>query len=106
MVITSVKHGGQSKFLALMFRINEATFDRTIKRMFAIVYISICKELVLLTDNRYTIDKLHNDGYVFHPFLSARYATEVTFNMTNIPSGNNGEAKPYYSRKHGLVVAT
>ena len=42
------------------------------------------------------------EGNVFKYYPCALYATNVRFQMANLPTGNHQESKMYFSKKHGL----
>ena len=102
MLVTLLKHGGQWDFVGRMFCINGPTFERTIMRMVDIVNKDMYEHLVEQTNEKYNMKKLNEDDTLFEHHRNSRYATDVTFQMANRPSGNHEESKPYFSKKHGM----
>lgn len=54
------------------------------------------------TEEHWTMQKLQNDATTFNYFDYARYATDVTFQQSNCPSGNILKGKKYFSDKHKM----
>ena len=102
MLLTLLKHGGLWHFVGRMFRITGSTFERTIMRMVDIVHTEFYEMTVERANEKYSLARLHRDHTIFDHHRHARYATDVTFQMANRPCGNHEEAKPYFSKKHGL----
>ena len=48
------------------------------------------------------MDRLIRKENTFDNHKHALYATDVTFQVKNRPSGNHEESKLYFSKKHGL----
>ncbi|ETV92761.1 hypothetical protein H310_12991 [Aphanomyces invadans] len=51
---------------------------------------------------KWTMQEMHAKGIRFETYAYGRYATDVTFQQTNIPVGSYAEKKLYYSGKHHL----
>ncbi|ETL78492.1 hypothetical protein L917_20711 [Phytophthora nicotianae] len=49
---------------------------------------------------------LVTSGHTFNNFPCALYATDVTFQQSNRPSGSMAEAMPFYSAKHKFEIGS
>ena len=102
MLLTVLKHGGQWDFLALMFKVKAPTFERMMIAMLDIVSDFAYERYVVRMIDKYDIETLMDSSSQFQYYPFARYATDVTFQNANRPTGNMFEARPYYSAKHKL----
>ncbi|KAH9100026.1 hypothetical protein Ae201684P_019031 [Aphanomyces euteiches] len=57
---------------------------------------------VYTVNETWSMEKLRTSGNSFQHYPSACYATDVTFQQTNMPAGNLAERKRYFSKKHHL----
>ncbi|RQM30850.1 hypothetical protein B5M09_013202 [Aphanomyces astaci] len=79
MLFTSLKHCGTWDVVAAVFKQKPTTFEKRVMSFLITPAVA---------------------GHWFKNF--ARYATDVTFQQTNVPSGAHAEKKIYYSGKHSL----
>lgn len=100
--LTMLKHGGSWDFLATMFRMKGPNFERLVISMVEVISPFLHGEFVAKPEQTFTMTKLRQDGTTFSHHKFALYATDVTFQQTNRPSGNHSEAKPMFSGKHKL----
>ena len=101
MTLVTLKHGGQWDFLGQTFKIKGPTFEMLMMRFVNLVSLELYEVLVLEKAERWTMARLVEEKRTFCNFQYARYATDVTFQQANRPSGNVAEGK-YYSGKHKL----
>lgn len=102
MVLTVYKNGGSWDFLSSMFKIQSATFQRIIHRYVETVEKGAFKLLVEDKRDFFKMKKLIEKGTLFNNYPEALYATDVTFQQCNRPTGIMEETKVYYSGKHHL----
>ena len=102
MTLVMLKHGGQWEFLGQTFKIKGANYERLIMRFVNLVLLDLYEVLVLEKAERWTIARLVEEKRTFGNFPYPRYATDVTFQQANRPSGSVAERKKYYRRKHTL----
>lgn len=102
MTLTVLKHGGSWDFLSKMFKIKGPTFERTVMTFVDVIEPFLFKQSVANWEKKFTMDRLMADKTVFKYSKHALYATDVTFQQSNRPSGNHEEAKGYFSGKHKL----
>ena len=89
-------------FLALMFKVGTATFERTVMTMLNTICDYVYARFVKRKLQKYDLQTLNDSGKVFCHFTEARYSTDVTFQQANRPIGNMQEARSYFSGKHKL----
>lgn len=98
MMLTVMKHGGKWDFLGQMFKIKGPTFEKMIVNFMHVVGPPLVSGLIedIRKERRGELVK----KFVNFPYAS--YATDVTFQQCNRPSGNMAEGKKYFSGKHHL----
>ena len=101
-VVARVKTWGNWEFLARMFNMKGPTFERLVMRLVNCLSKHAYKTLVLAVGDDCDMDGMLQKNKFFRHFKFARYATDVTFQQSNRPSGNLQEAKAHYSGKHKL----
>ncbi|GMF48130.1 unnamed protein product [Phytophthora fragariaefolia] len=102
MFLTSLKHCGKWDILASVFKIKSPTFQKVITSFATVVSSFLYKRFVVSAADKYTMETLVLGGNTFRNNPYARYATDVTFQHTNMPSGQMKERSAYYSAKHHL----
>lgn len=85
-----------------MFRIKGPTFERLIPGYMHIIPKPLFKQNVVDMSQFYTLSRLVKRNLIFKSFPYAKYATNVTLQQTNRPSGNLRESKKHFSGKHKL----
>ena len=102
MTLTVLKHPSTWQMSGLMFDMKGPTFQKLIMGYLEIIGPELYKFAVTRMNSKYTMKKEMLEGQVFSTFDFCRYATDVTFQQTNRPSGNMREGKLYFSGKHKL----
>lgn len=102
MTITVLKQGGSWDFLSVQFNCKTSTFESTVMKVIKMVTKDLYYLNVQLNDEYYTMRHLHDQKTVFkyHPYTY--YATDVCFQQSNRPTGNDSENKSHFSGKHKL----
>ena len=85
-----------------IFRIKGSVFQRLMKSFLDIVSPFLYDTQVTDRAGRITMRQLSSQGKQFRNHPHALYATDVTFQQSNRPSGNHEESKLYFSAKHKL----
>ena len=102
MTLSVLKHGGTWDYMGRMFKIKGPTFEKLIMAFLKVVSGELYKVLVAKLRAKYSMEKEIEENKTFSKFPYCRYATDVTFQQTNRPTGNIQESKPYFSGKHKL----
>ncbi|RHY09313.1 hypothetical protein DYB28_007278 [Aphanomyces astaci] len=102
MLLTSLKHCGVWDVVATAFKQKVATFEKRVTKFFTALYPFGMRKYVTAVGEKWTINQLDADSHQIKNFPYARYATDVTFQRTNVPSGSYVEKKLFYSGKHHL----
>jgi len=102
MILAVAKHGDHWDMLARTFQMKAPTFERIITKFLEMLYEEVNEKFVLDIADKWTMRRVLNCGVAFKTHKYARYATDVTFQQANRPSGNMEEGKRYYSGKHKL----
>lgn len=102
MFLAVLKHCGKWDVVASVFNIKAGTFQKMILSFTEAIAPYLYDKLVAAVADKFTMETLVLSGNAFkyHPF--ARYATDVTFQQTNMPTGLMQERSAYYSAKHHL----
>ena len=85
-----------------MFKIKGPTFERKILNFFCVIMDKMFDQNVTGRSSVFPMSRTIQDGRTFQMHRYARYATDLTFQHTNRPSGNLQEAKSYYSGKNTM----
>ena len=93
MVITVLKHGGNWHLLGRIFKIKGPTFERLIMNFIRLITDEFYRQFVVQTMEHHSTTVLEEKSKPFRNFRYALYATDVTFQHTNRPSGNHEESK-------------
>ena len=101
-VITVLKHGGNWDLLGRVFKIKGPTFERLIMIFIRLITDEFYRQFVVQTMEHHSMTVSEEKAKNFSNFRYALYATDVTFQNTNRPSGNHEESKKYFSGKHKL----
>ena len=83
-----------------MFGVKGPTFDRMMIGLIHKIVHVLYKTVVLQWEERYTMERLAKEKSTFKHYKFALYATDVTFQNANRPSGNHEEAKGHFSNEH------
>ena len=102
MMLSTLKTGGHWDYMACMFRIKGSVFQRMVKSFLLLVSEQLYDGMVFEIRVRNTMKHLAPKNKLFKDHPHALYATDVTFQQTNRPSGNHQENKISYSAKHKL----
>ncbi|KAF0702525.1 hypothetical protein AaE_015869 [Aphanomyces astaci] len=102
MLLTSLKHCGAWDVVAAVFKQKVATFEKRVMKFLTVLYPFVMRKYVTAVGEKWTMSQLAAGGHQFKNFPYARYATDVTFQQTNVPSGSYAEKKLFYSGKHHL----
>ena len=97
MVTTVLKHVGNWNLLGRIFKIKEPTFERLIMNFIRLITDEFHSQFVGQTMEHHSMTVLEEKAKTFSNFRYALYATDVTFQHTNRPSGNREESKKYFS---------
>ncbi|ETN04217.1 hypothetical protein PPTG_14925 [Phytophthora nicotianae INRA-310] len=102
MVLTVLKHCGKWDVVASIFRFKTGAFQKMILSFAGVIAPFLYDRFVASVANKFTMEQLVLGGNTFdhHPY--PRYATDVTFQQSNMPSGKMKERASYYSAKHHL----
>ena len=102
MMLSTLKRGGHSDYMASVFRTKGSVFQRMVKSFLLLVSEHLYDGIVVEIQGRNKMKHLASKNKLFmhHPY--ALYATDVTFQQTNRPSENHQERKISYSAKHKL----
>ncbi|KAG3090114.1 hypothetical protein PI124_g8513 [Phytophthora idaei] len=102
MLLVVMKCGGTWNMLARIFRIKTPTFIKTITGFIEVVAPKLHEAWVASQLDDAPMRVLVTSGNTFQNFPCALYATDVTFQQSNRPSGPMVEAMPFYRAKHKL----
>ncbi|GMF65977.1 unnamed protein product [Phytophthora lilii] len=102
MMLVVMKCGGTWEMLADIFRVKTPTFIKTIVGFLEIVAPKMYDAWVASHADEQKMRSLVTSGHTFTHYPCALYATDVTFQQSNRPSGSIAEAMPWYSAKHKL----
>ncbi|ETO80708.1 hypothetical protein F444_04824 [Phytophthora nicotianae P1976] len=102
MFLVVLKHCGKWDVVANVFRIKTGTFQKMILSFAEVVSPYLYEKYVVSAAGKFTMEALVLVGNTFRNYPSARYATDVTFQQSNMPTGQIKERRAYYSAKHHL----
>lgn len=102
MMLALLKHGGCWDLMSKTFRFKTSTFETLLTRFMKLLSPMVFEKLVVLLAGQSTMTTLADKKETFAHFPYAMYATDVTFQQCNRPSGSMQEGKIYYSGKHKL----
>ncbi|GMF58076.1 unnamed protein product [Phytophthora fragariaefolia] len=102
MTLGTFKHCGSWDVVSSMFNIDASPLQKMIKKFLDILEPYLYDIFVVDVGKRWTMKQLTLSGHAFENFPSARYATDVTFQQANRPTGGYHHAKKYFSGKHFL----
>ncbi|RHY26367.1 hypothetical protein DYB32_007688 [Aphanomyces invadans] len=100
-VLTSLKHCGTWDIVAAVFQ-QTVTFEKRVMTYLDVLDAFLYRKFVEAAAKTWTVTRLASMNQRFVNFPHARYATDVTFQQTNIPSGSYAEKKLFFSGKHHL----
>ncbi|ETV89825.1 hypothetical protein H310_15337 [Aphanomyces invadans] len=102
MRLTSLKHCGALDVVAAVFKQKTATFEKRVMTFLAVLHPFLVRKYIQSIGEKWSMLQLFSTAHQFQSFPFARYATDVTFQQTNIPCGSYAEKKLFYSGKHSL----
>ncbi|KAE9011694.1 hypothetical protein PF010_g9788 [Phytophthora fragariae] len=102
MTLASLKHCGDWATVAGNFHIQPPTFEKMVLGFLDILSPLINGMYVEDLAKAESMEKLTLSGSAFARYPCAHYATGVTFQQANMPSGREAQRKWYYSKKHKL----
>ena len=102
MLLVTLKHAGKWDLLAYIFESKAPTFERMMISLLLIISDHAYNRYVNGMLEKYSTKELNKADRGFSHVHFARYATDVTFQPSNRPTGNIDETKLYYSGKHKL----
>ncbi|RHY68737.1 hypothetical protein DYB34_009084 [Aphanomyces astaci] len=97
-----LKHCGNWDIVAQTFRTTVATFEKRVMSFIEVMHPYLLRKYVHGMASKWSMHELAANGTRFEHYPYARYATDVTFQQTNVPVGSYAEKKLYYSGKHHL----
>ena len=100
MVLTVLKNCGKWDVVAGVFSIKAPTFERMVIRFLSVLLPILYDLYVTPLADRYTMLRLQTSNNAFRFYPCARYATEITFQQSNMPAGTQAERSEFYSAKH------
>ncbi|KAG6956648.1 hypothetical protein JG687_00010478 [Phytophthora cactorum] len=100
MLLVVMKCGDTWDMLARIFRVKTPTFIKTITGFIEVVAPKLQEAWVASQLDDSSMRVLVTSGHTFQNFPCALYATNVTFQQSNRPSGSMAETMPFYSAKH------
>ncbi|RHY74758.1 hypothetical protein DYB30_014133 [Aphanomyces astaci] len=100
MLLTSMKHCGSWDVVAVTFKQHSPTFQKRTMSFAKALHPFVLRKYVTTVGERCSMALLTTSGHQFANFPFVRYATDVTFQQTNVPSGSYAEKKTYFSGKH------
>lgn len=101
-VMVVLKHGGEWDFLARIFGMKGATFERLITTCIRKVADTIYEFCVNSLLESKSMSKILEEDKGFKNNSYERYATDVIFEQANRPSGNLKEGRRNFSGKRKL----
>ncbi|RHY27691.1 hypothetical protein DYB25_011205 [Aphanomyces astaci] len=102
MLITTLKHCGTWDIVAQTFRQPVATFEKRVMGYLEVLHPYLMRTYVHSMATKWTMKEMAASGCRFQNFPHARYATDVTFQQTNVPAASYGEKKLFFSGKHHI----
>ncbi|ETV63904.1 hypothetical protein H257_19163, partial [Aphanomyces astaci] len=95
MMLTSLKHCGSWDIVAAVFKQKSATFQKRVLIYIGFLHPFFMRKYVAVPAEKWTMSQLAANGDRFTNYPYARYATDVTFQQTNVPAGSYAEKKSY-----------
>ncbi|RHZ39952.1 hypothetical protein DYB31_008483, partial [Aphanomyces astaci] len=102
MFFTSLKHCGTWDVVAAVFKQKPTTFEKRVMSFLIVLHPYLMRTFVTAVEQKWPMQALAESGHRFKNFPAAWYATDVTFQQTNVPAGAYAEKKLYYSGNHSL----
>ncbi|OWZ03843.1 hypothetical protein PHMEG_00024360 [Phytophthora megakarya] len=102
MTLAALKHCGSWDTMSGMFEMDSSPFQKMVKKFLTMLEPYRYDTFVKVEETRWTMRELMLTRSTFKNFPCARYATDVTFQHSDRPTGNFNEAKKFYSGKHHL----
>ena len=93
MTLVVLKHDGEWHFMARTFNMKGPTFERLVVGFVVALSDYFYEHGVTQVEQDFPMQALIEKQQLFSTFTSARYATDVTFQMSFRPSGNIQEGK-------------
>ncbi|GMF66802.1 unnamed protein product [Phytophthora fragariaefolia] len=102
MLLTVQKNCGTWDIVAAVFRVKPPSFQKVAAKFAWVVSPFLYERLVTSALDKFPMKKMVLSGQVFSKYPYARYASDVTFEQSDMPSGRMQERTLYYSKKHHL----
>ena len=102
MAYPTMKCGSHWDYIGSMFRIKGPVFQRMVKTLLLLFSEELYEGMVVEERRRNTMRHFPGANKLFKHHPHALYATDVTFQQTNRPSGNHQESKGMFSVKRKL----
>ncbi|RLO00854.1 hypothetical protein DYB28_010362 [Aphanomyces astaci] len=102
MLLTTLKTSGSWDIVATIFKEASPTFQQRVMNFVRVLHPFVMRKYVNALADKWTMLLLSTSGQRFANYPYARYATDVTSQQTNVPSGSYADKKVYYSGKHSL----
>ena len=102
MALYTLKGGRHWDYMGCMFRIKWSVFQSMVKTFLILISEELYEGMVVEQRRRNTMRHFSAANKLFKHHPHALYATDVTFQQTNRPSGNHQESKSMFSVKHKL----
>ncbi|RHY45295.1 hypothetical protein DYB38_000806 [Aphanomyces astaci] len=102
MMLASLKHCGTWDIVAQIFRTTVATFEKHVMSFIEVMHPYLLRKYVHGMASKWSMHELAANGTRFEHYPYTRYATDVTFQKTNVPVGSYAEKKLYSSGKRHL----
>ncbi|KAF0765296.1 hypothetical protein AaE_002992 [Aphanomyces astaci] len=86
MLLTTMKTGGSWDIVATIFKEASPTFQKRVMYFVRVLHPFVMRKYVNALTDKWTMLLLSTSGQRFANYPYARYATDVTFQQTNVPS--------------------
>ncbi|ETV72161.1 hypothetical protein H257_12637 [Aphanomyces astaci] len=102
MLLTTMKTGGSWDIVATIFKEASPTFQKRVMNFVRVLHPFVMRKNVNALADKWTMLLLSTSGQRFANYPYACYATDVTFQQTNVPPDSYADKNVYYSGKHSL----
>ncbi|ETO84081.1 hypothetical protein F444_01979, partial [Phytophthora nicotianae P1976] len=93
MFLVVLKHCGKWDVVANVLRIKTGTFQKMILSFAEVVSPYLYEKYVVSAAGKFTMEALVLGDNTFHNYPSARYAPDVTFQQSNMPTGQTSSSR-------------
>ncbi|KAE9131214.1 hypothetical protein PF010_g3581 [Phytophthora fragariae] len=102
MMPTVLKNCGKWDVVAAVFRVKPPSIQKMVTKFVVVVAPFLYDYMVASALDKFPMKKIVLSGQAFSNYAAARYATDATFQQSNMPSGRMKGRSLYYSKKHHL----